>query len=411
MKPSVSSPLDLGGTWRNRSAAETIGMLLRPEVLEAIGVTRVAHVDGLDRLGLPTVVAHRPRGTSLSSHQGKGIDHELATISALMEALECDRAERFERVDRIASLNELLAEGRTAVVPEDLPGPRLFSCPPGVEEDLARDWIEFEDLGAAGGGGEHLVPASLVRLDFDTDHHRHRLESRWLPPNTNGIAAGNSESEADLHAICEVVERHAMAAPAAMVSMDPDGTSDPLISTLARHLDDAEIEVRLQLRLGRTCNDQHFVRIPTYLCLLIDHGPKAIRRPSSFGSGSHPSPRVAILRAITEAVQARTSLVAGARDDILPEVYERSSQAHHDQPEPERIGSQPIQPLGITPTNTGRLVEACIGRLADAGFDRVLARSLESANEDAAAAVPVRRIVIPGMHFDPGVQRLRAALQ
>ena len=408
MTPSNDKPLDLGGTWRDRSAEKTLQTLLCPNVLEAIGVTRVGHVDGLDRLGLPTVVAHRPRGTSLSSHQGKGIDHELATISALMEALECDRAERFDQIDRVASQEELRIEGRPTVGPGDLPGPRIFSTPLGMEESLPRDWVEFEDLSD---GPDHLVPASLVRLDFDTDHHRHRLEARWLPPNTNGIAAGNSKSEADLHAICEVVERHAMAAPSAIVSMDPDGTSDPLISVLARHLDQAQVEVRIQLRLGKTLNQQSFVRIPTYLCLLIDHGPRTIRRPTAFGSGSHPSPRVAILRAITEAVQARTSLVAGARDDILPEVYERSGQARFDQPDPERTGSRQVQPIGITPTDTKTLVKTCIGRLADAGFDRVLGTSLESPEDDAAAAIPVRRIVIPGMHFDPGVQRLRASLQ
>ena len=408
MNPSRAKPLDLGGTWRERTAQETLKLLLEPELLKAIGVSRIAHVDGLDRLDLPTVVAHRPRGSSLSSHQGKGLDHELATVSAVMEALECDRAEHFEAIDRVASLEDLQSEGRSTVVPVDLPGSRLFSAPPGIEEAMPRGWVEFEDLG---GGPDHLVPASLIRLDFDLDHEVHRREALWLPPNTNGIAAGNTRDEAMLHAICEVVERHAMARPAAMIAMDPDGTSDPLVSVLATHLDSAGIEVRLQLRLGRTMNDQPFIRIPTYFCLLIDHGPRATRRPPAFGSGSHPSPRVAILRAMTEAVQARTSMVAGARDDILPEVYERSSPSRPDDPEPKRISNHNIQPIGILPTDPRTLVEICVRRLADAGFDRVLATGLESSRDDLAAAIPVQRVVIPGMHFDPGVQRLRASLQ
>lgn len=408
MNPSEAKPLDLGGSWRTRAASETLELLLRPEVLESIGVTRIGHVDGLDRVGLPTVVAHRPRGSSLSSHQGKGIDHELATISAIMEALECDRAERFNTVDRVASLRALEAEGRPTVVPGDLPGPRLFSLRPGIEEELQRDWVEFRDLS---GGPDHLVPASLVRLDFDADHERHRLEARWLPPNTNGIAAGNGESEANLHALCEVVERHAMASPAAIVSMDASAISDPLISVLAKHLEDAQIEVRLQLRMGKTRNAERFVRIPSYLCLLIDHGPRPSRRPTSFGSGAHPSPRIAILRAITEAVQARTSLVAGARDDILPEAYERASPSNPDRVEPIRKTGQYVQPIGITPTDTKTLVETCVQRLAETGFDRVLVTSLPSTKEDLAATVPVQRVVIPGMHFDIGMQRLRASLQ
>ena len=408
MNPSEAKPLDLGGTWRTRTARDTLQLLLEPDLLEAIGVSRIAHVDGLDRLDLPTVIAHRPRGSSLSSHQGKGLDHELATISAVMEALECDRAENFDAVDRIASLEDLQSEGRPTLVPEDLPGPRFFTTPPGFEEAIPRDWVEFADLG---GGPDHLVPASLIRLDFDTDHQRHRREARWLPPNTNGIAAGNTRSEATLHALCEIVERHALACPAAMIAMDPEGTSDPLVSVLATHLDDADIEVRLQLRLGKTRSDQPFIRIPTYFCLLIDHGPRATRRPPAFGSGAHPSPRVAILRAITEAVQARTSLVAGARDDILPDVYERSSPSRPEEAEPKRITNHNIQPIGILPASPQTMVDTCIKRLDDAGFDRVLVTSLESSRDDVAATIPVQRVVIPGMHFDPGVQRLRASLQ
>ena len=408
MNPTERKPLDLGGTWRNRPARETLDFLLRSELLDSIGVTRVAHVDGLDRIGLPTVVAHRPRGSSLSSHQGKGVDHELATISAVMEALECDRAERFDAVDRTASLEDLRSEGQSVLVPDDLPGPRLFSAPPGVEESLHRDWVEFEDLG---GGPPHLVPASLIRVDFDTDNARHRMESRWLPPNTNGIAAGNCDSEAVLHALCEIVERHAMASPACMIPMDAGETSDPLVSVLAGHLESVDIEVRLQVRLGKPRNESPFIRIPTYLCLLVDHGPRAIRRPPAYGSGSHPSPRIAMLRAITEAAQARTSLVAGARDDILPEVYERSNQWNPDQADPERIGNRNIQPIGIVPTDTEILVQICMDRLAEAGFERVLCRTLGSPSDDPAASIPVRRVVIPGMHFDPGIQRMRASMQ
>ena len=118
-----------------------------------------------------------------------------------------------------------------------------------------------------------------------------------------------------------------------------------------------------------------------------------------------------MIRAMTEAVQARTSLVAGARDDILPEIYELTSQVQVDKPDPKRMSGRNIQPIGILPTDTRRLVDVCVKRLADAGFDRVLVTSMESTRRDVAATIPVRRVVIPGMHFDPGVQRLRAALQ
>lgn len=402
-----SKPVDLGGTWRMEPPQATLRRILRPEFLDHIGVTRVAYIDGLDRLGFPTVAAHRPRGSSLSTHQGKGVDHELATISAVMEAVECDRAERFAVVDRRASLLELLEEGRRVVTPADLPGPRLFSIAAEEETRLERDWVRFHDLGAE---DDHLVPASLVRLDFDLDHGRRRLESRWMPPSTNGIAAGNDSSEAILHAICEVVERHAMAAPAAIVRMDLDRVGDPLTALLAEQLERRDLEIRLQIRFGRSRNETPFVRIPAYRCVLVDHGPRALRRPSAYGAGAHPNPRIAILRAITEAVQARTSLVAGARDDVLPEAYMLSNPWQAESGDPERIRGSSIEPQGLAPTELDRLIEICVKRLADAGFDRVLERSLDD-DREPADPVPVHRVVIPGMHFDPGAQRARAALQ
>ncbi len=380
---------------------------MRPEFLELIGVTRIAHVDGLDRLGFPTVAAHRPRGSSLSTHQGKGVDHELATISAVMEAVECDRAERFGVVDRRASLRTLLDERRAVVTPADLPGPTLFSIDAEEETRLERDWVSFRRFGSE---ETHLVPASLVRLDFDVDHARRRLEARWMPPSTNGIAAGNDSSEAVLHAICEVVERHAMAAPAAVVRMELDRVGDPLIALLSEQLERCGLEIRLQIRFGRSRNRTPYVRIPAYRCLLVDHGPRALRRPSAYGAGAHPSPRIAILRAITEAVQARTSLVAGARDDILPETYELANPWQADAGDPERVRGTAVEPHGLAPTDLDRLIETCVNRLADAGFDRVLERSLED-DRGPADPVPVHRVVIPGMHFDPGVQRARASLQ
>lgn len=64
--------------------------------LPAIGVTRVADVTGLDRLGLHVYLAVQPLSRSLSIAQGKGTDPVAARVSAVMEAAETWSAERHE---------------------------------------------------------------------------------------------------------------------------------------------------------------------------------------------------------------------------------------------------------------------------------------------------------------------------
>ena len=44
-------------------------------------------------------------------------------------------------------------------------------------------------------------------------------------------------------------------------------------------------------------------------------------RPSGGGAGTHPSRAVALLRALTEAVQVRTTYIAGSRDDLRPDEF------------------------------------------------------------------------------------------
>ena len=42
---------------------------------------------------------------------------------------------------------------------------------------------------------------------------------------------------------------------------------------------------------------------------------------AELGSGCHPDPEVALLRALTEAAQARTTFIAGSRDDFDPDAW------------------------------------------------------------------------------------------
>ena len=68
---------------------------LRRRLAARCGVTRLADITHLDRLGAPVFQAIRPWSQGLSVHQGKGLTREAASLGALMEAAEHHFAETF----------------------------------------------------------------------------------------------------------------------------------------------------------------------------------------------------------------------------------------------------------------------------------------------------------------------------
>ena len=60
------------------------------EKLEICGITRIADITDLDRLGIPVFSAVRPGATqgSVSVYNGKGVSKVEAEVSAIMEGIE-----------------------------------------------------------------------------------------------------------------------------------------------------------------------------------------------------------------------------------------------------------------------------------------------------------------------------------
>jgi YcaO-like protein with predicted kinase domain len=98
--------LHLKGTIRQISPRETIERAR--SVFANVGITRVANVTGLDSIGVPTWIAVRPLARSLSVSQGKGLTHELAVASAVMECIEFHHAEMGLRADRTETITHYL---------------------------------------------------------------------------------------------------------------------------------------------------------------------------------------------------------------------------------------------------------------------------------------------------------------
>ena len=273
-----------------------------------MGITRIANLTGLDRVGVPVAAAIRPNARMLSVSQGKGADWDAARVSALMEAAEGWHAERITAPLKLGSVDDLAPSHTLADVALL---PRRSGS--GFHPHLPVLWIEGADLLNDEGV---WVPHEMVHTRFTLPQPP---GSGCFPATTNGLASGNHLMEAVSHGICEVVERDATACwsarpPGLRSRVDPASVADPQ----CREVLDRFAAAGITAALWETTTD---VGIPSFLCRICDEG--RARRPlyPAEGAGCHPLRCVALLRTLTEAAQARLTLVSGARDDRFREDY------------------------------------------------------------------------------------------
>ena len=83
---AAASKIYFRGTERTETPARTLERV--QGILPAMGITGIANVTGLDKIGIPVVMTCRPNSRSLSVFQGKGVDLDAARACGVMEA--CD---------------------------------------------------------------------------------------------------------------------------------------------------------------------------------------------------------------------------------------------------------------------------------------------------------------------------------
>ena len=314
--PALNDLLDgaphgyVSGTRRSVDPAETVRRIT-PH-LAALGITRVANITGLDRIGIPVFVAVRPNSRSLSVSQGKGLTPDAARASAIGEALEAHHAEYSHCLVRLETFEEL---HRTVPVvdPELLPLSRnsMYTTTRPIP------WTEGFDLV---GRQPAWVPFELVHANACLP----RVPgSGCFVCSTNGLAAGNTVAEAVLHGVCEVVERDACALwhhrsweDRVATQLDLVTVEDSACRDLLQRFDDAGIAVMV----WDVTSD---IPLPTYRVLIADRSSDPILAPfpAAIGAGCHPDPAVALIRALTEAAQSRLTAISGSRDDLTRERY------------------------------------------------------------------------------------------
>jgi ribosomal protein S12 methylthiotransferase accessory factor len=227
-------------THRTVAPPETLARLT-PH-LETVGVTRIAGITGLDRIGIPTVLAQRPNCPTLSNAAGKGISLVAATVSAAMEAVEIYHAEnlRLEVID--ASWDALPSDARIPLAALPLNRLALFRA------EKRYHWVEAWDLISQ---RPVFVPYASVAMGPAPDHRP--LIDRPFAMGSNGLAGGNHLLEAIAAALYEVVERDAVACerlrtismPSTSRRVDPSTIEDGPVVELLTRLDAAGFQTAL----------------------------------------------------------------------------------------------------------------------------------------------------------------------
>ena len=390
------------GTHRLVPPSETLSQF-RP-LASRMGITRIGNVTGLDRIGIPVAVAVRPNSRSVSVSQGKGLDLTQAMASALMEAIEGFHAEEVGG-GRRATFRELAA-GAPVVDPATL-------CSTGrpFDVDASISWLQGFDLLQR---EPCWVPAETVHTDYTQP-----LDGYFLA-GSNGLASGNHIVEAISAAICELVERDAIALwsassirARAQRALDIVSVDDPDCRALLAKYGEAGIAVRLW-------NVTTDIGIPTFVCDIRDPSPAEPGRLRRFhGAGCHPDRLVALIRALTEAAQTRLTYITGIRDDLLPAEYEEPATADIvdallevlcRESEPHSFRGIP----GFAADDLSRDLGWELDRLRSAGITRAVAIDLTRPDFE----IPVVRVVIPGLegdirhpHYSPGPRVREAAAQ
>lgn len=362
-----------------RAAPLHVTLRAAAEMAPAAGITRIADLTGLDRLDLPVVSVTRPNARSLGVASGKGLTLLDACASGLMEALELFHAETFEAAFPLQAL------GSDVLLPDLARLPQHKDRAPVTSWDLVHRVARGFELNS---GRQTALPFDLAHADFRPGPAADAL----FPIGSNGLAGGNSRSEAVLHALFELVERDAVAMLAAGGGdpltgrrlLDWSSVTDPLLRAMHARLRGRGLEVYAH-------DATTALGIPAFYCRLVqsDGGAGGLAIATD-GSGCHLDPAIALRRALTEAAQTRLLLISGARDDIRARNYRTR---------PSRPPATEPQPFAW-PAYTGpREIEPVLQRmralLGAGGHRQVIVVPL--GGSDALSFV---RVLVPGLRDD-----------
>lgn len=378
------------------------------------GVTRLADITGLDRIGIPVYTAVVPKSEDeISVYNGKGIAPIDSSTGALMEAIERQTALYAE----LAVIEESywnLCRGKVAVA-----DPRSFNhkLRSNYAERRPYRWVEGYDLIA---DEPILVPAGLACYGV-----RYRgSHSPYAAYSTNGLASGNCFEEAVAHALCELVERDAWTLAELRSQWIPLAQREALFGkeAAAQGWDDPDAYPRIDLlKAGQPVSSlvskfRHAGLSPVVRDLTSDFGIACVIASvaddsvpgfpqAHSGIGAHPNARIAVIRALTELAQSRAVDIQGVREDLIPPDAPSQPSSRHTQRirkiEPKRWMLQQAgieRPLRETPSiehdDIAEDIQFILSQFVRHGVQRAIVVDFTE-----PGGFSVVRLLVPGLEF------------
>lgn len=297
------------GTHRVIAPKKTIE--INEDKLKTAGITRIADITDLDRIGLPIYTAIRPTAEEggVSIYGGKGITKDHAKASAMMEGFERYSAERQSSDESIiSSLNDI----------DNNIDPKSLNLPKELERVDINDWyLEWSLAHDIISDEDYYIPTNAVYHPYNPKDNAKSL----FKSNTNGLASGNILEEAILHGMFEVIERDAWSifelTHKNYSQINLESIESDVINDIIDKFESEGIKIKL---MDFTAD----IKIPTIAASADDTVTKDAGL-LTLGIGTHLDPKVAILRALTEVAQSRATQINGAREDTVRADFAREA--------------------------------------------------------------------------------------
>jgi ribosomal protein S12 methylthiotransferase accessory factor len=257
------------------------------------GISEVRNITDLDGLGVPVFVSVRPDARGETFAFGKGLRAVDAEVGAYMEALEFYYSEpgvgpvatRWGTARKVSGGGDAILNFAPLLQREvDLDGPLLLALVSNLEN-----------------GAEGTIPAELVHYPAA------EVGQSLFGSSTTGLASGNSVLEASLQALLELIERD-------IWSFEFVLSSSRLVEPATLPDNVREIVERAEqngLRIKVRCIPNDY-GLPFFAVFLFDPN-NPCRRTFNGGWACDLDRNRALVRAVTEAAQARVGLIHGGR--------------------------------------------------------------------------------------------------
>lgn len=364
-----------GQTERSKTPEETL-RVIEPLTAEA-GITRVADITDLDRIGIPVYSCIRPTAAdgAISVYNGKGGTVAEARVAGIMEGIERYSAEALPR-DLLGISYDRLRVTEDALDPRDLILPKI------TDASADYPWTDAWDLIS-----QRTIKVPLCAVIHPNPHYLPGL----FRSSSNGIASGNSMEEAIFYALTEVIERDSWSL---VEATRQTGTAITDLTGAAAEMLAKFTAAGVEVTLKDITSD---IGIPTIAAVADDVTLKDPRL-LTIGMGTHTNPEIAVIRALSEVAQSRATQIHGAREDAT--IAQFREMMGYDRVKRmnaywfDKSTQKPFSEIQgcATPDFLTDIQEIC-ARLTAAGLDRVLVADLT----DPELKVPVVRVIIPGL--------------